>query len=272
MAIEFPLSLLFWNQMLLSASPQVPGWVSGLPLPFLQRIHPSREQRCSELRSVCCSRCGLTSTEQNNCFSWPIGWFLPNASQYYHNLWLQGCTAGLYLISALQALESFSADLHWVPVQMSGLGFWHSWSSCIWWLLLPHFQLTKGPFERLACSPEYPSITPPGLVLCVKLLRVLSWSLKMLNGVVQMLFQIPFSPQTYFRKNNNSEWWNVNYWELAHIKISLFMCQYCLLGTSKIISKTRYCLHGVCVHSFKWRDHLMIFLGIKDINIYKYIF
>lgn len=132
MAIEFPLSLLFWNPVLLSASPQVPDWVSGIPLPFLQRIHPSRELRCSELRSVCCSRCGLTSTKQNNCFSWPIRWFLLNASWYYHNLCLQGCAAGLCLISALQALASFSADLHWVPVQMSRFGFWHSWSSCIW--------------------------------------------------------------------------------------------------------------------------------------------
>lgn len=48
------------------------------------------------------------------------------------------------------------------------------------------------------------------------------------------------------------------------MKISMFMCQYCLLGISKIMSKTCYCMCGVCVHSFIWRASLMIFLGTQN--------
>lgn len=52
MSIEFPLSLLFWNSVLLSVSPQVPGWISGRPLPFLQCIHPSHQLRYSKLKGA----------------------------------------------------------------------------------------------------------------------------------------------------------------------------------------------------------------------------
>lgn len=44
--IEFPLSLPFWDHALLSASPQVPAWLSGILLPFLQHIHSFHEMEC----------------------------------------------------------------------------------------------------------------------------------------------------------------------------------------------------------------------------------
>lgn len=83
----------------------------------------------------------------------------------------------------------------------------------------------------------------------------------MLNSVGQMLCQIPPSPQTCF-KEKSSEWWNINYGGLAHMKMFAFMCQYCLLGIGKIILKTCYCMHGVCAHSFI-RDSLVILLGTQ---------
>lgn len=59
-------------------------------------------------------------------------------------------------------------------------------------------------------------------------------------------------------------WKHISYGGLAHMRKSMFMCQCCLLGNSKTLLKSCYCMHGVCVHSFIWRHCLMILVRTQN--------
>lgn len=168
---------------------------------------------------------------------------LANTAQYYSNLLLQGYTADSYLISALQGLSCpFLQDCtkSQSRFQDFALGFveLHAFDSC-------YFHSSR-PSERSPCSPAYPPLPWVWyhVQTCWESPAPLSGALKMLNSVGQMLFS------NLLLKKKKREWWNhISYGGLAHMKTSMFMCQCCLLGISKIILKTML-LHGWCLCPF----------------------
>lgn len=110
------------------------------------------------------SRCGLTSTEQINCFPWPLGWFLliqPSVI-IIHGCWFifNFCFASTRVLFCRIALSPSPSFRTWL---LAFLNFMHLIA------VTSTFPAYQGPFERYTCSPEYPPL--PQVWCRVKLLR-----------------------------------------------------------------------------------------------------